>query len=168
MFKTQGNCVQQTSHINNNTSCGIWVLTGFGMRYAPYPNLLIVFDGASAFPVKTEAHEVNAQNAGQRFDASPLYCGSLENTYAHCKYIKFHISTWTDTCGALSTPFPCTSHSSRHYCPPEPLLWQTGPMRSLNSDTMSPQGLKPWMFLHAHTCWKIVKSYIQFFYGCQN
>ena len=42
-----------------------------------YPYLFIIFDGASAFPVEAEAHEVDTENAGQGFDACPLHCGSL-------------------------------------------------------------------------------------------
>lgn len=49
-----------------------------------YPNLFIIFDGASAFPVKAEAHEVNTENAGQGFDTCPLHCGSLRRrTHVH-------------------------------------------------------------------------------------
>lgn len=47
------------------------------IRNASYPNLFIIFDGASTFPVEPEAHEVNTENAGQGFDTCPLHCGSL-------------------------------------------------------------------------------------------
>lgn len=42
-----------------------------------YPNLFVIFDGASAFPVEAEAHQVNTENAGEGFDARPLHSGSL-------------------------------------------------------------------------------------------
>lgn len=54
------------------------------LRSSLYPDLLIIFDGASAFPVEAEAHQVNAENAGEGFDARPLHSGSLRGqTNAH-------------------------------------------------------------------------------------
>lgn len=52
-----------------------------------YPDLLVVFDGAAALPVETEAHEVDAEDGGQGFDAGPLHCGSLE-TQAHVMSVR--------------------------------------------------------------------------------
>lgn len=56
-----------------------------GLENTLYPNLFIIFDWASAFPVKAEAHEVNTENVGQGFDASPLHCGPL------CRKMQKHI-----------------------------------------------------------------------------
>lgn len=73
MFSTQGNCArheggQIKGHIPPSPRDG----------HDSYPDLLVVFDGAAALPVEAEAHEVDAEDAGQGFDARPLHCGSLE------------------------------------------------------------------------------------------
>lgn len=53
-------------------------IVGFMLQNASlYPNLFVIFDGAAAFPVEAEAHQVNAEHAGEGLDACPLNSGSL-------------------------------------------------------------------------------------------
>lgn len=52
--------------------------------WTSYPDLFIVFDGTSTFPVEAKAHEVDTQNTGQGFNARPFHRGPLcRETNAH-------------------------------------------------------------------------------------
>lgn len=43
----------------------------------PYPDLFVIFNGASTLPVKAESHEVNAKDTRKGFDACSFHSGSL-------------------------------------------------------------------------------------------
>lgn len=81
MFSTQGNLHNDNVTVNKpkKTQHIFSCVVGFVLEISAslYPNLFVVFDGAAAFPVEAEAHQVDTENAGEGFDARPLYSGPL-------------------------------------------------------------------------------------------
>lgn len=115
------------SHFCDYTCCDqcIRVNANLGIRNPSHPNLFIVFDGTSTFPVEAETHEMNAEDAGQGFDACPLHCGSLcsGNTQHTVSLQDFYVEELKHAHHFTThTPSPCISHSSRRCCPQALLL----------------------------------------------
>ena len=60
-------------------------------KKSSYPNLLIIFYGASTFPIKAKAHEVNTEDTGQGFDTCPLHCSPLWKMNKSTHTLKAHV-----------------------------------------------------------------------------